>query len=69
METKDAEDNVTWITVNGAHVPIPEGMTAGAAIQKHFGRESKVKSRQSRSTVLTEKVAPDKLPEKIESTK
>ena len=47
METKDTEDNVTWITVNGAHVPIPEGMTAGAAIQKHFGKEDRKESKKS----------------------
>jgi hypothetical protein len=30
------EEAVSWITVHGAHVPIPEGMTAGAAIKAHF---------------------------------
>jgi hypothetical protein len=35
---ESSDDDVTWITCNGAHVPIREGETAGAAIQRHFNR-------------------------------
>ena len=32
------DSDVTWITVNGSHVPIKEGQTAGAAITAHFNK-------------------------------
>lgn len=29
-------DDVTWITVNGAHVPVKDGQDKGEAIREHF---------------------------------
>lgn len=35
------EDGITWITVNGAHIPIKDGESVEDAIEKHFGKKDK----------------------------
>ena len=36
LNGKGEIDNVSWITVNGAHIPIEEGESKKEAITKHF---------------------------------
>ena len=33
-----ADEDVTWITINGSHVPIKEGQNKGEAIKEHFAK-------------------------------
>ena len=45
------EDDISWITVNGAHIPIRDGEDKAAAIKKHFEEnESNVKSNHAKLT-------------------
>lgn len=36
------EDDIQWITVNGAHVPIKDGETPKEAIKNHFAEKKKI---------------------------
>ena len=48
-EDEVPEDNTTWITVNGAHIPVKEGETRRQAMDRHFKGAEKFKGEKSPS--------------------
>lgn len=45
------ENDVEWITVNGAHIPIEDGQTPQEAIKNHFTHKSKSKKKSLETQV------------------
>ena len=56
LNGKGEEDNVSWITLNGAHIPIRNGETREAAISRFFSEYKKDK--QSKQPEKQKKVPP-----------
>lgn len=56
------DDDVTWITVNGSHVPIKEGQDKDEAIRDHFG--SKLNPSESDINIRLEAMENIMTPEK-----
>lgn len=54
------EDDISWITVNGAHIPIKDGEDKAAAIKKHFEYSAEKKDAVKHLTETLKKVAESK---------
>ena len=47
MSVLDGSDDITWITVNGNHIPIKKGQSKGDAVKSFFENKGKSEGQQN----------------------
>lgn len=57
------DEEITWITVNGTHIPIHEGQSKEDAIKVHFDKMQDIQNKLSKQDIAKSEVPQKKLDE------